>query len=41
MIVDGAWAVGSLSEQAPEDVKKSTVLAVLPQIPGEKDLLMQ
>ncbi|MEC0267251.1 extracellular solute-binding protein [Paenibacillus anseongense] len=36
MIVDGAWAVGSLSEQAPEDVKKSTGLAVLPQIPGGK-----
>lgn len=36
MIIDGAWAVSNISDRAPDDVKKATMLAILPSVPGGK-----
>jgi raffinose/stachyose/melibiose transport system substrate-binding protein len=36
MMVDGAWAIKSITRDAPEDVQKATGLAILPAVPGGK-----
>jgi len=35
MFIEGSWALGALIQSAPEDVKKATKLAILPQIEGK------
>ncbi|WZL81128.1 extracellular solute-binding protein [Vallitaleaceae bacterium 9-2] len=36
MFIEGAWAIGDVSKDAPEDVLKATKLALLPPVEGSK-----
>lgn len=38
MFIEGAWAIGDVSKEAPEDVLKATKLAILPPAEGGKGL---
>ncbi len=36
MFIEGAWAIGDVSKDAPEDILKATKLALLPPVEGSK-----
>ncbi|MCU6793057.1 extracellular solute-binding protein [Paenibacillus sp. WQ 127069] len=36
MTINGAWTTAAITENAPDDIKKATLLATLPPVPGGK-----